>query len=54
MDFFWSSTSGFFFHVTALGLPPSGLSYDGFFLVFDLRLPFPCYRVWFKAVGFRL
>ena len=53
MDFFcfliWD-----FFHFIALGLSPSGLGYDGFFLFFDLELVFPFYCLWFKSVGFRL
>ena len=55
MDFFCLSTYGFFFHVTAIGLRPSGVGFDGYFcLLVDLRLLFPRYCLLFKAVGFRL
>ena len=33
----------FFFHFIAIGLSPSGLGYDRFFLFFDLGLLFPFY-----------
>ena len=48
--FIWA----FFFHFIALGLSPSGLGYDGYFLFFELGLLFPFYWLWFKSVGFRL
>ena len=54
MDFFCFLIWGFFFHFIAFGLSPSGLGYDGCFLIFDLGLLFPFYYLWFKSVGFRL
>ena len=54
MDFFCFSTFSFFFHFIAYGLRPSGLGFDGFFLFFNLQLPFSFYCQWFNDVGFRL
>ena len=54
MDSFCFLIWDFFFHFIAFGLSPSGLSYDGFFLFFDLDLLLLLYCLLFKSVGFRL
>ena len=50
--FFGFSTSTFFSRFIAFALRPSGSDFDEFFLFFDLKLLFPFYFLWFKAVGF--
>ena len=42
------------FHVTAFSLRPSALDFHRFVSLFDLRLLFPYYCLWCKAIGFGL
>ena len=55
MDFFCFLIWGFFFHFIALGLSPSGLGYDGFFLVFliwSLFLHFIVFGLSLSGLGY--